>query len=105
MDFNERTEMKLTIQEVIEQVFTSPNVSDSNFEAANLVDVVNFASNGLHRIASSITPKDCARAPMETFNGGRVGSLTEAVIYGADQMGRIADALEEIALAIHKKGG
>ena len=32
----------------------SPNVSDSNFEAANVVDTLNYIANGLFAIAKAI---------------------------------------------------
>jgi hypothetical protein len=34
--------------------FTSPNVSDSNFEAANMVDVLDDVARGLLAIANAI---------------------------------------------------
>jgi hypothetical protein len=34
--------------------FTSPNVSDSNFEAANMVDVLDDVARGLFAIAKAI---------------------------------------------------
>jgi hypothetical protein len=40
--------------DTLRYVFVSPNVCDSNFEAANLVDVVANVGNGLHRIAAAI---------------------------------------------------
>ena len=45
------------IQKIVNQMhhcFVSPNVSDSNGEPANLVDVSNSIAQGLHRIAKAI---------------------------------------------------
>ena len=90
--------MKNTIEDAIRQCFISPNVNDRNFESANMVDVLDACSDGIYRVAKAITPPDAAA--METPNGGRVASLTEAVIYAAENIGRIADALSDIADAI-----
>lgn len=90
--------MKNTIEDAIRQCFISPNVNDRNFEAANMVDVLDACSDGIYRIARAITPLDASA--METPNGGRVASLTEAVIYAAENIGRMADSLADIADAI-----
>jgi len=75
----------------LERCFISPNVSDSNMEPANVVDVIDRAARNLSRIAHAITPTDAAA--MKTPDGGRVGSLTEAVIYAADSLTKIAEAI------------
>ena len=63
-----------------------------------MTEALESFSDGIYRIAKAITPLDAAA--METPNGGRVASLTEAVIYAAENIGRIADALSDIADAI-----
>jgi hypothetical protein len=42
------------ICEALHREFTSPNVPDSNFDAANIVDVIANVANGLFRIAKEI---------------------------------------------------
>jgi len=45
------------VQKIVNQMyncFISPNVSDANFEAANLVDVVDDVANALFQIAKAI---------------------------------------------------
>lgn len=61
-------------------------------------EALESCSDAIYQIARSITPTDAMA--MDTPNGGRVSSLTEAVIYAADNIGRMADALEDIADAI-----
>jgi hypothetical protein len=61
-------------------------------------EALEACSDGIYRIARAITPLDAAA--METPNGGRVASLTEAVIYAAENIGRMADALADVADAI-----
>ena len=52
-------------------------------------------------LASSVT--DTGAVPAKTQDGGRVGCLTEAIIYLANNAGRIADAIIEVAEAIREK--
>lgn len=40
--------------EAIRLAFTSPNVCDDNWEAANLVDTTQRVATGLHRIADAL---------------------------------------------------
>jgi hypothetical protein len=85
----------------LERCFISPNVSDSNMEPANVVDVIDRAARNLSRIAHAITPTDAAA--MKTPDGGRVGSLTEAVIYAANSLTKIAEAIEDLASAVRDR--
>lgn len=65
------------------------------------VVAISDAIDALYTLANSITPSGvCA---METQNGGRVGSLTEAVVYAAENLEHIAEALSDIADAIRSK--
>lgn len=80
---------------VIDRCFISPNVSDSNMEPANVVDVIDDAARSLSRIAYAITPKDAVQM--------RFGSLTESVIYAANNMGKIAEAIKELANAVRDR--
>ncbi len=85
----------------LERCFISPNVADSNFEPANVVDVIDRAARNLAKIAGAITPTGAAA--MTTPYGGRVGSLTEAVIYAADSLGKIAEAIGDLASAVRAR--
>jgi hypothetical protein len=89
------------IKEAIENCFVSPNVRDSNMESANVVDVIDDVARGLRTIAHAITPLDAC--PMTTPNGGSVGSLAEAVVYAAQNLELIADAISDLAEAIRSK--
>ncbi len=53
-----------------------------------------FTADAVRDLANAITPLGALGAT--TPNGGRVASLTEAMIYIAENLGRIADALEKI---------
>ena len=90
------------IVDSLERCFISPNVADSNMEPANVVDVIDRAARNLSRIAHAITPTDAAA--MKTPGGGRVGSLTEAVIYAADSLAKIAEAIGDLASAVRERG-
>ena len=89
------------IVDSLERCFISPNVPDSNMEPANVVDVIDRAARNLSRIAHAITPTDAAA--MTTSDGGLVGSLTEAVIYAADSLTRIAGAISDLASAVRER--
>ena len=90
------------IVDSLERCFISPNVADSNLEPANVVDVIDRAARNLSRIAHAITPTDVA--PMQTPCGGRVGSLAEAVVYAAESLTRIAEAIGDLAEAVRERG-
>lgn len=83
----------------------SPNVPDSNLEAANVVDVIAGAghnvTNGLRAVASAITPADCMGGHDET--GGTITSLTESVMGMTAGLCRIASAIESLADAIRDR--
>ena len=85
----------------LERCFISPNVSDSNMEPANLVDVMDRAARNLAKIAQAITPTDSL--PMTTPNGGSVGSLTEGVIFAAESLSKIAEAIDNLACAMRSR--
>lgn len=74
-------------------------------EPANLVDVGYFAVEAMRSIASAITPQDAAGGN-DAF-GGRVESLTEAVVSISTGAAAIAEAIHDLAAAIresHEKG-
>jgi len=89
------------IVEGLERCFISPNVVDRNMEPANVVDVIDRAARNLNLIAHAITPTDAVA--MRTPDGGRVGSLTEAVIYAADSLTKIAEAIGDLASAVRER--
>ena len=78
----------------------SPNVPDSNWEPANIVDVVDRAGRGIHRLAESIKPD---AAPGRDAGGGQVGSLTEAAMGITSGLFRIAESIESLADAIRER--
>jgi hypothetical protein len=100
------------LAEAMRFVFVSPNVSDSNFEAANIVDVIDKVACGLFAIRNAIVPSGVG--PGRGADGtGLIESLTEAVMdtsqslrYLADQMdfGDVAGAIRELAEAVRERG-
>src|SRR5262245_61407953 len=80
----------------------SPNECDSNFEAANVVDVVASLARATRSVSRPITPADAA--PGRDAAGGAVTSLTEAVMGVTSGLCRIADAIERLAEAVELKG-
>ena len=64
--------------------------------------VLDRATWNLHAIAKAITPLDAM--PMQTPDGGYVGSLTEAVCYTAASLSKIADAIGDLAEAVRERG-
>ncbi len=83
------------IADAIYKSFMSPNESDSNMEAANIVDVVAKVSRSLRSVSQAIT---AAVEPANDAAGGRVGSLTEAVMGVTAGLCKIADAIESLAV-------
>jgi hypothetical protein len=81
----------------IRDVLTSPNVSDSNYESANLVDVIHFVSRALWGVTHSITAQG---APGRDAIGGSVTSLTESVMGVTAGLVSIAASLDAVAEAI-----
>ncbi len=73
----------------------------NTIDAANIVGVLDNCSDAIYRVARAITPLDASAMP--TPNGGHVASLTESVIYAAENIGRMADALQDIAEAIRER--
>jgi hypothetical protein len=67
--------------------FISPNVSDSNAEAANLVDVVNYVAHALRKLASTDIPHDAGPVQQIAFAIERAGD-------------KLADAINKLATAI-----
>ena len=78
--------------QALQQTLISPNVADSNLEAANVVDVVHQVACGCSAIANAIAPSD-------RF-GGDISSLTEAVMGLANGAAAIATAIDHLASAV-----
>lgn len=91
--------MKTDISESLERCFIS--LVRPYSEATNVVDVIDGASSNLKRIAHAITPTDASA--MRTPDGGLVGSLTEAVVYAAESLTKIAEAIEDLASAVRER--
>jgi hypothetical protein len=82
----------MSTAQAIANSLNSPNVFDSNGEAANVVDVLNHVANAGRKIARAITADACAGSDEY---GGRIESLTESV------MG-VTSGLHDIAAALHR---
>lgn len=67
----------------------------------SIVDVVELLAENAKSIAHSITPTNAAMGDCPTGTG-KVGSLTEAVMGLTRSMMLIADAIENVAIAIDK---
>lgn len=79
----------------------SPNVCDSNFENANVVDVINRLAIATNHIAQAITPQNAAAGHDAT--GGHVESLTEAVMGVTHGLCMIASSISSLAEAIRER--
>ena len=87
--------------EAIRDSFTSPNVSDSNGEMANMVDVIDRLASCTRAVAHSISPLDAA--PYRTESGMMVSSLTEASLCISDSLSEIASAINNLADVMAEK--
>lgn len=101
-ELKELHENVLEIAKAINGNFSSPNVADSNFEKANVVDVLDHIGTGVCRLAHAIYPKETMPGHDET--GGTVMSLTEAVMGVTGGLCRIANAISELAQAVENHG-
>jgi len=78
----------------IEFSLRSENVSDSNGEIANVVDVLAELGRATRRLGNAITPNIVGG--QDAF-GGHVESLTEAVMGVTNGLMDIAEAIREVA--------
>ena len=84
------------IPEALIDTLISPNVTDANFEPANVVDVINHLSNNTRKIADAIkSPGVCGGGSDAT--GGHVESLIEAVMGMTQGLMAIADAINGLS--------
>jgi hypothetical protein len=125
MEPEELEQLTSLVQDLLRFAFFSPNVPDTNLEAANLVDTTHQIGLQLYNLSKAFTPggveddgnsiTEHARhhavmmegvrnaickpgAPWKTGVGdGQVGDLTEAVIYAGQGLHAIADAIERLA--------
>lgn len=88
------------IADALDRCFVSPNVEDSNGEAANLVDVVNRLAFRTGQVAEAICPRGAASG--KDAEGGHVGSLTEAVMGMTAGLCKIAEAIDGLADAVRE---
>lgn len=82
---------------ILQSCFISPNELDSNGEAANVVDVIGRLAHETHRVATAILAN---AAPGHDAAGGRVESLTEAVMGITAGLVAIAAAINHLAEAV-----
>jgi hypothetical protein len=87
--------------DAIVRTLESPNVCDSNFENANVVDVINQLANATRYVANAITPPV---AGSSDATGGHVESLTEAVMGMTKGLCMIAASIDSLAEAIKDRG-
>ena len=91
----------MTTAEAIIRTLESPNVSDSNGEAANIVDAIDGLSRTMNGIRKAITPASALAG--EDAAGGHIESLTEAVMGVTAGLCRIAEAITELAEAVRER--
>src|SRR5262245_31958069 len=107
---SEKTVNAEVLAEALRACLISPNVADSNFEAANVVDVIQNVAKSTSRLADAVTLLDHAGTAMTDGEGREVESLTEAMVsvsqgltaltYAANRQADALDNLESIAHAI-----
>lgn len=91
----------MSTEQAIRDVFVSPNVSDSNMEPANLVDVVANLAYQTGRIANAVRPPGVAAGNDDC--GGHVDSLTEAVMGITTGLCEIASSIRQLADAVRER--
>lgn len=84
----------MELSDAIIQTLQSPNVCDSNFEDANVVDVINALATATSRVANAITPNIAGN---NDASGTHVASLTEAVMGVTAGLFAIAGAINDLA--------
>jgi hypothetical protein len=89
-----------SIADAIENTLSSPAVLDSNLEDANVVDALYSIARALRAAGQAITPD--ALPGTDSF-GGRVGSLTEAVMGVTAGLHSVSSAIDGLAEAVASK--
>lgn len=90
----------MNLQQTILETLQSVNVSDSNGEPANVVDVVQRLAVAAQRIAEAIYPP--GTSPGEDAAGVHVSSLVEAVGGVTAGLVQIAAAICDLAEAVRE---
>jgi hypothetical protein len=86
---------KEPIAAALRATLVSPNVSDSNMEAANIVDVIDNGSRALWSLAGALN-----RLGSSDDRSGAIEQLSAEIKHGSE---RIADALLAVASALREK--
>ena len=94
----EKKQTDTTVAHALRSTLISPNESDINYEAANVVDGLFAVSRSVRGVALAIFPD---ALPAADPTGGHVASLSEAVMGITNGLVRVADALQQIAQAIN----
>ena len=95
-----RTSPMSATADAIIRTLESPNVSDTNLENANVVDVIAALASATRRVADAITP---IAVPAQDASGGSVASLTEAAIGITGGLHQIANAIRECTEAMRDR--
>ena len=105
-------------QQILEQLvkvlhlgLISPNVADSNYESANIVDVVQFLANAVAKVAYRIgsDPDESpdrngvVGAGTVAYAINRVADAIFAQVETQDGLHRVADAINNLATAVREK--
>ena len=88
------------VSESLERCFISQNPADYEQEQ-NVVDAIDRNASNLRAVANAISSLDAG--PYKTPDGGRVECLTEAVIYAAQSLTKIAEAISDLASAVRER--
>lgn len=89
----------MSIAEAILRTLESPNVTDSNFEPANVVDVLARLSRATFSVADAITDQDGVRAN-EHWS---CTSLTSAVVGMTKGLFAISESINSLAEAVRER--
>ena len=87
------------VANAIFETLRSPNVADSNFEPANVVDVIDKLAMAGYCISKAIKAD---AAPGKDEYGGTVDSLTESVMGITQGLSMIASAISDLAQAVRE---
>ncbi len=96
-----RVKNQATVADALLHALVSPNVPDSNLEAANVVDVGAKIGRACRAIAVAIAPVD---GPQKLADGSQLTTLTEAVGRMADGIEHVASAIADLAVAVKERG-
>ncbi len=86
----------------LQDLFSSPNVPDSNLEPANLVDVVDSLSRSTRTIAGALCASDSRGG--HDVAGGYVTCVSSALMGVTSGLFEIAAAVDRLAIAQETRG-